>query len=739
LLSLARTNDAAFNKILITFCALSEEVSFLRATAEKKFYAQLILFGHSKNDDAEQWSEGLLESQMGIVLPLLQDAANFVRRVNSVVAAIVAQVRALFSRGAGFLGGFAGVKLSPVVLALADALRVLITLDAVVRGSRLLGTSWEKYKRLADIMRSDPSKYGADANTAGDFDNLLQALDAGFMRGDNFQRCLDQRFEGEDDAEVNAWLRGRTLEALTGALSVVGSDSETTETRDVVGLFAVYALYRALSSGRVPPEPLVADFKKLWKVIERVPFVALWGGKIMWLPDEFLATHLAVAGIQPSKLVPRDPRIVRDAAADSAEASLPALTNTVHARLVAWLVRARAAFSLAPLGASDRTPPGEVLKARALLLTQAVVLAHMAGRTLESFIALTLFLERPIKRRCVEPVARLAEVCKSIEGALRGYAAPIAETLPSIVRDANAALVALMAPLQLRAGAAKAKMMGDPVARFITSATAVVTDLCTSTEAWSPPRRLMLELALSITTQTAGIAKAADIDALGRTTWTLRVLSNYNALVREAADTSCLYWVREIVPALFGVCTTIDGTAPLDRDSRAGSRLAFLAAALSDAARWLSSVVHLPPPPPPARRITSDALIVSELSAGARVTPSLEGLAGVEHPLTAFERYVNGVIMTDLITPLARAVETDLRINIHAVHLAHMDPPSLRGRGPPLVHLLACPPFRVVSALVDIRSEVTRYLEKTFYELTTIALHDWKTCVSENSLACVAT
>lgn len=748
LLTLARSPDAAFNKILLTFCSLADEVAFLRATAEAKFYAQLTLFGHSKNDDAEQWSEGLLEAQVGVVLPLLQDAANFVRRVHAVVGAIVAQMRALFSRQAGFLAGVAGVKLAPLVLALADALRILVTLDAVLRGSRLLGPAWDKYKRLAEIMKSDPAKYGTTAATAADFDALLQALDAGFMRADNFQRCLDQRFAGgagsgsgasSDDAD--AWLRGRALEALSATLKVVGSETETTEAPDVAGLFCVYALYRSLSAGRVKQEDLLKDFKMLWQTIERLPIVFLWGGKVAWLPDEFLVGHLAVAGIQPTKLTPRDPRVVRVAAADSCEASLPAFANIIHARLAAWLVKARASFSATPLGSADRTPPADVVKARALLLMQAVGLAHMAGRTLEKYIALCLFLERPFKRRCIEPLSRLAEVCKALDGALRSYASPLAETLPSIVRESNAALIALMAPLQLKAGAAKATLVGDPVARFIAAATAVVTDLCTSTEAWSPPRRLMLELALSFTTQAAGISRAPDIEALGRVTWTLRLLSNYTPLVRAATDTSCLYWVRELVPALVGCCASVDngdggGTAAighLDGDARAGARLSFLAAALSDAARWLTAVVHLPPPPPPARRIMSDVLLVSELSAGgeeskhvaARVAAS--GLAGVEHPLTAYERYLHGVIFTDLIAPLARVVEADLRVNVHAVHLAHMEPPGLRGHGPPKVHLLACPPFRIVSALVDIRAEVTRYLEKTFYELTTVALHDWKT------------
>lgn len=733
--ALARSSDPAFNKILTTFAALSEEVSFLRSTAEAKFYAQLTFFGHSKHDDAEEWAEGLLEAQVGVVLPLLQDAANFVARVHAVVHALVAQVRALFSPGAGFLAGFQGVKLSPVVLALGDALRILLTLDAVLASSRLLGPSWEKFKRLADIMRSDPEKYGADPAKAADFDALISSLDAGLLRCDNFQRCLDQRFETAAEAAAapayKEWLRGRALEALAGALKGVGSETETTETLDAVGQFAVYALYRALVVGRVAPEQLAADFKMLWKVTERVPLVPLWGARLVWLPDEFCVKFLMTPGIVPAKLVPKDPRVVRMAAAEAAETALPALVNILHARFAAWLVRARSVFSDSPL--VGRTHASDVLRARALLLTQAVCLSALVGHTLENFIANALFLERPVRRKCVEPVARLAELAKGLEGALQSYAPSIAETLPFVFRDTGATLIALMAPLQLKAGAARAKLVGDPVARFIAAATETVVDLVTASESWSAPRILALELALSVTSQKEGLSKPADLETLSRACWSLRLLSDYAAAVRRSADVSALYWVRELVPALVGAVATVDGGAPGDLDCRAGSRLALLLAGLSDAARWLAAVVHLPPPPPPARRIMSDTLLVNELSGGGADAAAGKGpdagLAGVEHPLTAYERFLHGVLTADIVVPLARAVETDLRVQVHSVHLAHMEPPSIRTGKPPLVHLLDCPPFRIVSALVDIRAEVTHYLEKTFYELTTVALPDWKTCV----------
>jgi hypothetical protein len=752
---LARSKDENFNKIMVTLTALCEEVSFLKRTAEAKFYAQLSLFGHSKHDDAEEWSDGLLEAQVGISLPLLQDASNFVARVHAVVYALVRQAHALFSREAGFLAGFKEVKLSPLVCALGDALRVLLTLDAILRSNKALQPAWDKYKRLADIMRSDPAKYGADASRAGDFDALLKELDGSLIAGCTFQRCIDQRFESSKEAAGSGlatykeWLRASCLEQLDGALAGIGNESETTEAQQAVGQFAVYALFRVLATGRVPQEALQKEFARLWKAQEKVPLVPLWGGKAIFLADEFLAQHAGVAGLQPSKLVPREPRALRAATADALEAALPSIANVVAARTAAWLVRARMAFSATPI--VGRTPPGDILRSRALLVTQAVCLAFLAGRTLNTFVASTLFLGRSIKRRSVAPLARLAELSKVLEGALRSYSAPISESLPHSVRETGAALVELCAPLRLKAGAAKSKLLGDDPARFIEAATVVISDLVTSTESWGMSRRILLELCLSTVTQKSGICKPAEIEAVGRTTWSLGILADHAALTAKACDTSVLYWVRELMPGMVAATATTSGEAPLDHDCRHGERLAFLFAALSDPAKMLARVVHLPPAPEPAKRLVGDALLVSggsgaDAAAGGSSSSSSsesgsgssaaaapgsstdKGLSGVEHVLTSYERYLHGILHADIIMPLCRAVEADLRVHVHAVHLAHMEPPLLRGHGrPPLVHLLACGPFRVVSALVDIKAEVTHYLEKTFYELTTIALHDWKT------------
>ena len=101
----------------------------LTRPAEAKLFAPLALFGHSGNDDAEEWGDGLLEAMVGAALPVLQDGANLVARLQLVVKHLVRQVRGLLHPSSRFAGGFREAKLGPVAGALGDALRALLGVD----------------------------------------------------------------------------------------------------------------------------------------------------------------------------------------------------------------------------------------------------------------------------------------------------------------------------------------------------------------------------------------------------------------------------------------------------------------------------------------------------------------------------------------------------------------------------------------------------------------------------------
>ena len=148
-----------------------------------------------QDDDATAYTDGVLESMLGLTLPLLQEAANFCNRVNAVVLNVVQQFVSLYGRDSRFAPGWSGTRLKPVLLGLGDMLTVLVTMDAIVRDNKLIASAWERYKRVADVISADPTKYGVDAAAAATFPQLLLSLDRTVVTGQMLRGCLNQSYD----------------------------------------------------------------------------------------------------------------------------------------------------------------------------------------------------------------------------------------------------------------------------------------------------------------------------------------------------------------------------------------------------------------------------------------------------------------------------------------------------------------------------------------------------------------
>jgi hypothetical protein len=178
------------------------------------------------------------------------------------------------------------------------------------------------------------------------------------------------------------FLRDRALDNIDHLLNTVGTEVETSETKQIVGQFGIYALYRAMTARFVPDKRV---FERLWKVQERIPLVVLYT-KYVWTVDTFLLEFGPMPGMDYRKLVPRDPRVLQEQAASELIEGLPGFVSALYGRVCAWSLSASAAFARAPLAATHPTGAAELLRARAVLLSQAVCLAHMTSRHLHLFL-----------------------------------------------------------------------------------------------------------------------------------------------------------------------------------------------------------------------------------------------------------------------------------------------------------------------------------------------------------------
>ena len=94
----------------------------------------------------------------------------------------------------------------------------------------------------------------------------------------------------------------------------------------------------------------------------------------------------------------------------------------------------------------------------------------------------------------------------------------------------------------------------------------------------------------------------------------------------------------------------------------------------------------------------------------------------------AYAAHLLATLERQLIAPLCLSAETDLRLSNHASQALRSD----KAERPQakvvheLMRLVALPPLAIFAVLLDPRRRVAHHLDVTFYNLSTVALHDWQ-------------
>jgi len=156
------------------------------------------------------------------------------------------------------------------------------------------------------------------------------------------------------------------------------------------------------------------------------------------------------------------------------------------------------------------------------------------------------------------------------------------------------------------------------------------------------------------------------------------LLANIKTHVANACETSFLYGHFHLLPHL---------VSGIYQEPTCANRLQYVVGAFSDAVRLCEVVSHADKPP----------YIIN------------------------LRKNIHDVLKSQIIEPLGSDIETDLRLHIHIKHLDHMqtvNPKSENLR--PLRPFLDLPAIRVLGLMVDVKKEVTHYLDRNFYNLTTV-------------------
>ena len=194
-----------------------------------------------------------------------------------------------------------------------------------------------------------------------------------------------------------------------------------------------------------------------------------------------------------------------------------------------------------------------------------------------------------------------------------------------------------------------------------------------------------------------------DVQTFTKLLHDLSFLSNIDEEITKSCDCSFLYFRKDIISLLVKQQWT-------NHNEGGSTQLQLLASAFSDPARSL-----------------------------LRSSPYVDNTTGRKMDPLYLKLYRNFLIYTlnvEIILPVCSAIENDLRLQIFAKNLKEMEP-----RNPKLAkltshsRLLEVPPLYICGSFLNIKQHVKRYLEKTFYNFSTVGLQDSKTYAEMSLLA----
>lgn len=679
LLELISTDNKVLNKVMTVLAALCSEMKELCHEAKSRFHDALLFYGEGSLS-SNSVPDGESQVAVGRMIGLMQDLSCHVSRCYLVAKNVIQQMSALFDKTkASCVIDVTDVHFQTVFEHLGEMLASLVILDEIVQVQGGLREHWTLYRRMLKSVHNNCAKFNVVPEDIKSLDKLMGELEYKLLQGRIFMGCVEQGF---DDNTLCVAKNGVFAEEF--ALNIrnwfgqvdakLGETNELDKRRQLIGIYALYVLYYYIY--RTIDKKF---FKALWDVYKKVPAVHVLGN-ILWFPDQFLLLQMPQVIRSLDRKAQDAVKAQRLSYLQQKSAALARDVQALHVQVSSWLVRMESAFQ------RETEKLLEDLNRRSSLLLQGIYLTWYISHQAKTLMNLHVALNKPMTKSSVLLLCRMIEMMKAIEGMFHQQTVKICDSVTHIVQHLT--YVALFAVSN-----AKKRLISDKKyseRRLDVLSALVLVEKCLSGPA-TKERRLIIHLAIAVGVQMKSF-KDEEINSFYSVMRKLDLIGELHEKLQEGSDGSFLYWHRVVFPIF------LDDVYESAVD---GHRIHYLVAALKDSARPIRSTRH-----------ESDPQAI----------------------LDNFRQELFGQFKEHILDKLCKDVETDLRLQTHC-HLQLDDRNPFRVGLKDYSQILHIRPIKLFGEVINVKAYVEHYLDKTFYNLTTVALHDWKTYGEMRSMA----
>ncbi|GMI20777.1 hypothetical protein TeGR_g8871, partial [Tetraparma gracilis] len=641
---------------------------------------------------------------MGNSLHFFQEVHNFQLRVARVARNAVCQI-------GGFKGDdvFRNVHVVPVGEALCECFRILVTLDSAVSANADLADAWRLYKMAVRDKSAQNIAAGTTDPEFTKFEKMLVTLDESVLSANCFLSCMEQDYSPggvngggippRENKGLHSELKSLMIILYDRYEKLVNSPSETTERRQLVGVYGLYAVYRRIVPANEMPDAKL--FKKLFTTFpSKCPIVPICGDAA-WYPTEFMMEYAPFE----VKNLPDSSKTALDFC-KRLDAGFPAAVNTMRTQCSAWVATADSDLSASAREYSAAAGSvSDVVDNRGSLILKGVVIAYRASLLVKTLLAIHKSLGIPLTSKLIKPVRQAVEILKAVEAELTTRRrAAVVTAVPACMRQLAQGVLRKFKALRTVVDTNAKQGGGGGSGRKIRKLAACLAALEGSlkgSSTYGPARRYAAYVSACCCSDASVSGGVAASDALQAEALLRRLslLASLDQHIKSSSSCEFLYFNRELLGVFFQEIWEKEKKADV-------VGLQLLVNGCTDCEQML------------------------------RCAPQLEKGDG-DAFVTEYRKFLlKDVLHEEIVEKLCREIETDLRLAIHTKNLDHMSVMNpVKDKRDKIRPYIVMGPITVFDEVLDVHDKVKRFLEATFYNLTTLALHDWLTYSEMANLA----
>lgn len=708
LLALVHTNNVLFNKLITVLSYDCIEIERLRKQAYKRFYPQLLAFGLPMGPE-EMVLEGEPQKMFGRSLLFFNDLTEFLGRLKAILVNLLCQLEAIYS-GDGknkIYPSFINVHLQAAISHLADGFSILVTIDDIVSKNPAIAQALSLFVRMLYTIRGEPSSFAMEKAQVESLDLVVTDMEEVLQAG-LFQRFFKHDFLGHSQIEKlksNCQFVDELSFSLREGLNHILSRLDTLKERlndrvRLVGLLAVF-MFHAWMCVESPDRKMG---KIITEVVRRAPVLHIYTNMNIQ-PLDFLVSHSPpsirswsvlkdlrkeAGSLRSNFLVYLDDILVRE---------IQVLQSTV----ANWVV----AFESSAGAEVQQESVHTMLRSQSRQLVQGIHLASRVCHILRATLDMHVAMEVPVKKEKLVFLFQGVALLKAVEDVYHRRCSDTAQSISQILHLLQSLISRRLLPLKAQleteiSGKSRTNTLSFLTLSFTRSGKDMdskLLDLLASVNLAlrmlhgiaSEKRRVILSLCLDVIyslqpgLQEDVRTKIADFLS------EIDIIADISTAVENSTDCSFLYTRREMMSTWFPIMYV---------QAERALQLQYILSAFLDGFKLL-------------KRGNAEMMI-----------------------LARYEDELEFALTKDIIKPLCRDIETDLRLHVHSAHMkgsVTVNPTKTGVRD--LSWFLYIKPIRLASKCIHIKSRVEMHLNEVFYNHAAMALHNWKTYCEMRHLA----